>query len=383
MPKVTKRSEKYSHGTICATRDGKAFNASLYLAGGERRRRRFKTKTAAQLWLDSQSSEYRPLSQAQMLDASRAFALLPENITLLDTAKFYLASRTAATPLPFDDAAERFVKSRSATLRSVTLRWYENALISFGAGITDVQTVGELDRSRIERELEARTPSVRNALLRVLSAFFSWAVKSGYAVANPIDGIEKSKVARPKRSVLDIERTVAILAMCEYSLPSAIPYVTVGLFAGIRPNEILKLRRDDLKNGYIYLGPDVAKTSSERTVPIRDNLAAWLDKYPISDGVFSGASITLTRTLRRLFGAVGIGDRKDIFRHSYASYAYELTGDAAKVAAELGHTDTSMLFRHYRGLVPPGSGKRFFSITPETVAQNLPKHRTQTAQKRT
>ena len=384
MPKVTRRSEKYAHGTICATRDGRAFNASLYLAGGERRRRRFKTKSAAQLWLDSQSSEYRPLSQAQMLDASRAFALLPDDVTLLDTAKFYLASRTAAKPLPFDDAADRFIKSRSASLRSVTIRWYENALASFGAGIGDVPTVGELDRARIERELEPRTPSVRNAMLRVLSAFFSWAVKSGYAVTNPTDGIEKSKVSRPKRSVLDIERTVAVLAMCEYALPSAVPYLAVGLFAGVRPNEIMKLRRDDFGNGYIYLGPDVAKTSSERTVPIRDNLAAWLDKYPISsDGVFCGASITLTRTLRKLFDAVGIGDRKDILRHSYASYAYELTGDAARVAAELGHTDTSMLFRHYRGLVPPGSGKRYFSITPESVAQNLPKGRTQTARKRT
>ena len=62
MPKVTRRSEKYAHGTICATRDGRAFNASLYLAGGERRRRRFKTKSAAQLWLDFVRNKTRTIS---------------------------------------------------------------------------------------------------------------------------------------------------------------------------------------------------------------------------------------------------------------------------------------------------------------------------------
>ncbi len=383
MPKLNRKTERYAHGTIRPSRDGARFCASIYLAGGERRRAQFRDVASARLWLDTQSAEYRPLSSAQMLDASRAYAMLPEDVTLLDCAKFYVSSKTAAKDISFEDAADRFTAAKRQSLRDVTVRWYENALAMLGSMLGEVPSLCELDRPRIEREIERLKPSMRNAMLRVLSAFFSWAVKSGYAVANPVAGIEKVRLSKPKRAVLGVPEARAMLAMCEYALPSAVPYLAVGLFAGIRPHEMRKLRAEDFRNGYIYLGPDVAKTSSERTVPIRPNLAEWLAAYPPPDGVYSGSDTTLTRTLRKLFYAVGADERKDILRHSYASYAYELTGDAAKVAAELGHTDTSMLFRHYRGLVPPKSGEAFFSLTPKTVAQTLPKRRTQTAPKRT
>ena len=376
MPRLTKRTERYANGTICASKDGHTFNASIYLAGGERRRARLKSRNAAKLWLDSQASEYRTLSQAEMLDASRAYAMLPEGTTLLECAKFYLESKVAAISIPVEDAIDRFISSRRTMLRDVSVKWYEKTLNRFLEEVRDLQTLEELDRARIERVLECRTPSMRNALIRVLSAFYTWAIKSGYAPSNPMKGIEKSRLNHPKRAVLTVEQARAVLVICEYIQPAVLPYLAVGLFAGIRPYEMRKLRSSDFQHGYIHLDADVAKTSSERTVPIRNNLAAWLSKYPPTEGTASVADITITRTLRKLFACVGVDDRKDILRHSYASFAYELTGDAARVAAELGHTDTSMLFRHYRGLVPPGSGERFFALSPESVAQTLPKTRT-------
>ena len=383
MPKLTRRSERYANGTICASKDGRTFNASIYMSGGERRRRRFKTKAAACLWLESQTVEYKPLSQAQMMDASRAFAMLPDDVTLLDCARHYLADKTSATRIPFPSAIEKFIAAKRNALRPVTLKWYEGTLAAFATATGDVQAVCDITRERVERELSSRTPSVRNANIRVLSAFFSWAVKSGYASSNPIAGMEKSRLSRPKRAVLEVEQARAILYICEYAMPEAVPYVAIGMFAGIRPHEMRRLRPENFRNGYIYLDADVAKTASERTVPIRPNLAAWLEKYPPSNGVTEVSDIALVKILRKTCGAVGVSERKDILRHSYASYAYELTGDAAKVAAELGHTDTSMLFKHYRGLVAPGSGKQFFSIMPCGVDQTLSKPRTQTARKRT
>ena len=382
MPRMTRRTERYGNGTIRESKDGRTFNASIYLTG-ERRRARFKSKTAARLWLDSQAAEFRPLSQAEMLDASRAYAMLPENVTLLECAKFYVSSKTAAISISLEDAVDKFIASRRANLREVSVKWYEKTLNRFLEDVGELPSLGDLDRAKIERVLDCRTPSMRNALIRVLSAFYTWAIKSGYAPSNPMADIEKVRLNRPKRAVLTVEQVRGALAICEYIQPSVLPYLAVGLFAGIRPYEMRKLAPQDFKHGYIHIGAEVAKTSSERTVPIRGNLAAWLEKYPPSKGIAPVADITITRTLRKLFECVGVEDRKDILRHSYASFSYELTGDAAKVASELGHTDTSMLFRHYRGLVPPGSGTAYFSITPETVAQTLSKTRTQVASKRT
>jgi hypothetical protein len=56
-------------------------------------------------------------------------------------------------------------------------------------------------------------------------------------------------------------------------------------------------------------------------------------------------------------------------RHSFASYLYELTGNAPVVCSRLGHADDDLLFEHYRALTRKGSGLRFFSLTPDKLAR--------------
>jgi hypothetical protein len=52
-------------------------------------------------------------------------------------------------------------------------------------------------------------------------------------------------------------------------------------------------------------------------------------------------------------------------RHSFATYAYEMTKNAAHVAAEMGHQGTDVFFRHYRAMARPGDGTEFFKIEPK------------------
>ena len=54
-------------------------------------------------------------------------------------------------------------------------------------------------------------------------------------------------------------------------------------------------------------------------------------------------------------------------RHSFASYHLALHQDAAKTALQLGHTNTAVLFQHYRELATPEDAKAFFAITPQTA----------------
>ena len=49
-------------------------------------------------------------------------------------------------------------------------------------------------------------------------------------------------------------------------------------------------------------------------------------------------------------------------RHSFASYALADEQDAAKVALELGHADSRVIFAHYRELVKPAEAKKFWGI---------------------
>jgi len=60
-------------------------------------------------------------------------------------------------------------------------------------------------------------------------------------------------------------------------------------------------------------------------------------------------------------------------RHSYASYHFALTGDAGRVAGELGNS-AAVVHKHYRELVKPADAQRWFAILPEapTNVTHLP-----------
>ena len=60
-------------------------------------------------------------------------------------------------------------------------------------------------------------------------------------------------------------------------------------------------------------------------------------------------------------------------RHGFASYylAHFKKAGAAELALELGHTNTNLVFQHYRELVKPKDGKRYWSIVPETKRANI------------
>jgi integrase len=51
-------------------------------------------------------------------------------------------------------------------------------------------------------------------------------------------------------------------------------------------------------------------------------------------------------------------------RHSYASYHLEHFRSASETALELGHSNSSLIFKHYRELVTPDAAAKWWSIIP-------------------
>ena len=54
--------------------------------------------------------------------------------------------------------------------------------------------------------------------------------------------------------------------------------------------------------------------------------------------------------------------KANALRHSYASYRFAQTGDAGRVAGELGNS-AAVVHRHYRELVKPTDAQRWFAVT--------------------
>ena len=137
-----------------------------------------------------------------------------------------------------------------------------------------------------------------------------------------------------------------------------IPYLAIGLFAGVRPLEIQRLQKQDISDLYIEITAAKAKTRKRRLVSLPDNLKEWLAL---------GGDLPPANKPKRLCRILQKADLKwkpDIMRHSFASYHLAYLQSADKTALEMGHRDTQMLFRHYRELVKYEDSKQYWDIRP-------------------
>jgi hypothetical protein len=60
----------------------------------------------------------------------------------------------------------------------------------------------------------------------------------------------------------------------------------------------------------------------------------------------------------------------DGLRHSWVTYRFALTGDAARTAAEAGH-DQAVLHRHYRALATKAQAEAYFAIVPRVSSEKI------------
>jgi integrase len=55
---------------------------------------------------------------------------------------------------------------------------------------------------------------------------------------------------------------------------------------------------------------------------------------------------------------------QNALRHSFASYHLAHFNDAAILALELGHTNSNLVFQHYRQVVKPQQAERYWKLVP-------------------
>ena len=141
----------------------------------------------------------------------------------------------------------------------------------------------------------------------------------------------------------------------------------------------------DLTGRFIKVAASKAKTASRRIVPMHDNLAVWLAPHAGREGkVWSGKHDAFYEAQQDIAAATaveadlkkGISEQKPVewkanaLRHSYASYRFAQTGDADRVAGELGNS-AAVVHKHYRELVKPDAAEAWFNIRPEAPANVL------------
>lgn len=217
-------------------------------------------------------------------------------------------------------------------------------------------------------------PRTRNNLRTSVQTLFNYAKARKYLPKDhdEIGAVPLAKDGDGKIEVFTPGELVEILACADKRL---IGFLALGAFAGIRHAEILRLDWKDirLEDGIIKIRAAKAKTASRRTIPLLDNLRAWLAPHCKVSGpvcVYRNVASELTRLVRdinarrkeRMVNGAFMW-KKNALRHSFISYRVAAIQNVAQVALEAGNSP-QMIFRHYRELVTEQEAKVWFSIMP-------------------
>jgi integrase len=205
----------------------------------------------------------------------------------------------------------------------------------------------------------------------VLVVAFNFAHLRGYCVANPAAKSAKAKVIDAAAGILTVDELSRLLANTPEEL---VPYVAIGAFAGLRRAELERLdwKEIDLTEGLIEITANKAKSARRRFVTIQPNLSLWLTPHMQLSGPVTPAGYA--KHFERARAAAGIRNwPNNALRHSFASYylAHFKKAGAAELALEMGHTNTNLVFQHYRQLVKPNEAKRYWALTPAAKATNV------------
>ena len=222
------------------------------------------------------------------------------------------------------------------------------------------------------------SPRSHNNFVRSVRTLFEFAKNRGYLASdhNIMQGIELQADTGEEIEVFSPEELTRLLAKASSDL---VPVLAIGAFSGLRSAEILRLTWDEVNMAerLITVAKGKAKTRSRRTVPILDNLSAWLASYAQSSGlVWPHSQAYLYESLANLAESTeepAQGSRRkkppvhwkpNGLRHSFISYRLAEIKNEGQVAMEAGNSP-QMVHGFYKGLVMEKQSKAWFAIAPE------------------
>jgi len=188
--------------------------------------------------------------------------------------------------------------------------------------------------------------------VQVLSAVFTWAMRWGDAASNPCLGLRFPRNPPRTRYVTD-EQLAAFVALAPERLSNV---VTVALLTGLRQNDVLTLRRDEVTEEGILRTP--SKAGPRLLIRWQPALRAAVDwlmaEHPRADTVVSnrsgrpyttqGFQASWQRVMTRLPRA-----ERFQFRDLRAKSATD-EGDLQRASARLGHSDVRLTRAVYQRL---------------------------------
>jgi integrase/recombinase XerD len=369
--------------------------AGLYIHG-KRARKYFATRAEAETFIEAEEIKRENLgTRATHIDgplaedAVRAADLLrPHGMTVFDAARlatesvvklapygvgvgeavnFYVETmRQRQASVSVERLVAEFLENRRAKGKSeIYLRDLDKRLARFVREIGPGRMMSDLQAVEVENWIHGLGVGAQtmNNFRAVLSAAWGFAAKRGYASENVLGKVDKVKVTRDHVATFTPAEVERLLNAAPFEF---VPFLAIGVFAGLRPEEIKRLQWAEVSFGdrLITVNATVSKTAKKRHAEISGNLLKWLRPYAGRTGAV--ACPNLQKLMRQSRRAAGIETwPADVLRHTFASAHYAHHKNPAHTALLLGHRNQDMLMNHYRNLMKPVEAAKFWKIVPQ------------------
>jgi len=309
-----------------------------------------------------------------------AFDLLKGKATINDAVKYYIAN--AATESEIKTVPEVLAELIAARTKDGVSKFHLKDLRLRGGHFAKAfnRPIGDIGSDDLNTWLYKLSGSHRNRnnMAAVISNLFRFAQENKWLSQNRPTATEFMKRAkRIKAAPIEIftpDEAARMLQRVNSKRPDLLPFLAIGLFAGIRVEETKRLDWSAVKlgEGHIELDAEDTKLSARRIVPIQPNLAKWLQPYKSKKGPIApiGKAVeTLQKVvegdLKHADGTEdkGVAWKRNAMRHSYGSYRLRSINSADTVALEMGNSPR-MIQNHYHKLVTEAQAKEFWAIEP-------------------
>ena len=321
-----------------------------------------------------QAERESPLSNfpiEDQLDASAALVAAKQNgFTLSQAVDAYIKNKRGITESTLADAIKEFIDSREAKgLRPRSISSYRASLNSFAfnQGSQSVSGISPEDLLDFISEQEWGRPRVRRFLVE-MGTFFGYCVKQGYCKTPPTNEVERPRVELAEVSPLSVHDCRSILKSVYNLAPELLAHITIGMFGGVRTNEILRLTWSDINSSedFIDLRTTVSKTRQRRLVKISPILKLWLQVA--SD---KGSPLPVTSFYKKWRGPKELSGIKNMtgnmLRKTCVSNHIAYHQNLPLAIDQFGHSE-KVLYNYYRGVITPNNAKAFWEdLTPDKV----------------
>jgi integrase len=325
-----------SEGLMAIRKRGNSYQIDYIDPNGKRVRKSFRKKKDA---VAEHGKRVSLIAENRYLDVKKDYkTTFRELLTKYEENHKHQASFETFKKYCIETFKEHFGKeTKLANIRYVDLETHRNHLIQ-----------------KLTRHKGIRADASVNREIATLRHIFSKAVEWDMMDQNPFEKGKSLllKVNNQRIRYLTEDEIKKLLDECK-SQKHLHRIVTCAINTGMRRGEILTLRWDQIRNGFIYL--EKTKTKNRREIPVNDDLAQVFKEIRKEQGltskyIFNYNSKTIRRVERAFKGALrraGIQDFKfHDLRHTFASHVIMRGGSLKDVQELLGHKTMTMTLRY-------------------------------------